>query len=78
MNGLIRKIIIGPSPKDSMAYYVGMRAGKGSVSDIVLDEKHLVKFGFVRYLVYVSDDEGVSLWKAVDSMPCLIEFDLDF
>ena len=37
MEGLIRKIIIGKDPKDAMAYYVGMRAGGGEVSTIVLD-----------------------------------------
>jgi hypothetical protein len=26
--GLIRKIVIGRDPKDAMAYYTGMRAGK--------------------------------------------------
>ena len=45
MEGLIRKIIIGKDPKDGMAYYVGMRAGKGTVSAIIEDERHLHKFG---------------------------------
>ena len=36
MEGLIRKIIIGTDPKDGMAYYVGMRAGRG------LEEEKLV------------------------------------
>ena len=38
MDGLIRKIVIGPSPKEGMAYYIGMRAGKGQVSAIILDD----------------------------------------
>ena len=38
MEGVIRKIIIGRDPKDAMAYYVGMRAGKNTVSAIVNDE----------------------------------------
>ena len=41
MEGLIRKIVVGRDPKDAMAYYVGMRAGKGKVSAIVLDHEHL-------------------------------------
>jgi len=45
MEGIIRKIIIGKDPKDAMAYYVGMRAGKGEVSAIVRDEKHLHRYG---------------------------------
>ena len=52
MDGLIRKIIIGQNPKDAMAYYVGMKAGSGKVSAIVLDEEHLYRYNKKRYLVY--------------------------
>jgi len=65
MNGLIRKLVIGKDPKNGMAYFVGMRAGRGEVSAIIQDESYLHKF-------------GKCLWKAIDDMPCLIEFDLDF
>ena len=65
MEGIIRKIIIGRDPKDAMAYYVGMRAGNGEVSAIVLDDRHL-------------HNDGQILWKAVDEMPCIIEFDCNF
>ena len=51
MEGLIRKIIIGRDPKDAMAYYIGMRAGSGQVSAIIIDEEHLYKHGKKRYLV---------------------------
>ena len=78
MEGLIRKIIIGRDPKDAMAYYVGMRAGDGKVSAIVLDERHLYHHGKTRYLVYVQNSEGQVLWKSVEDMPCILEFDLDF
>lgn len=78
MEGLIRKIIIGRDPKNAMAYYVGMRAGNGEVSAIVLDERHLHVHDKTRYLVYLQGDEGQVLWKAVDDMPCLIEFDCNF
>jgi len=78
MEGLIRKIVIGKEPKDGMAYFVGMRAGGGKVEAIVHDESFLHKFSKNRYLVYIKDEEGVSLWKAVDEMPCIIEFDLSF
>jgi hypothetical protein len=78
MNGLIRKIVIGPNPKDGMAYYVGMRAGGGEVCAIVLDEQHLHRYSKTRYLVYIEVDETQALWKAVDEMPCIIEFDLNF
>ena len=78
MEGLIRKIVIGKEPKDGMAYYIGMRAGKGEVSAILEDDRHLHKFGKKRYLIYIENDEGTLLWKAVDDMPCMIEFDLNF
>tara|TARA_R110000824_G_scaffold75849_3_gene192348 strand:- start:2277 stop:2516 length:240 start_codon:yes stop_codon:yes gene_type:complete len=79
MEGIIRKIIIGRDPKDSMAYFVGMRAGNGKVSTIVQDERHLVKYGKGRYLVYMEDEDRVqTLWKAVEEMPCILEFDCNF
>lgn len=78
MEGLIRKIVIGEDPKNGMAYYVGMRAGDGCVDSIILDERHLHNYSIVRYLVYIKNENDVLLWKAVDSMPCIIEYDLNF
>jgi len=56
MDGVIRKIVIGRDPKDAMAYFVGMRAGSGQVSAIVLDDEHLfrdeTKYNYrVRYAI---------------------------
>ncbi len=79
MEGLIRKIIIGKDPKDAMAYYIGMRAGGGKVSTIVLDGEHLHKYNKKRYLVYMEDDDTSQvLWKSVNDMPCIIEYDCNF
>ena len=78
MQGLIRKIIIGQDPKNAMAYYVGMKAGKGEVSTIIMDDRHMHVHGKTRYLVYISVDGSEVLWKAVDEMPCIVEFDLNF
>ena len=78
MEGIIRKIIIGQDPKDAMAYYVGMRAGGGKVSTIILDERHLAHYSKNRYLVYISIDNSQVLWKAIDDMPCIVEFDCNF
>jgi hypothetical protein len=79
MEGLIRKIVIGKDPKDAMAYYIGMKAGTGVVSTIVEDERHLYKYGKSRYLVYLKDeDKSQALWKAIDDMPCMLEFDCNF
>lgn len=78
MTGLIRKIVIGRDPKDAMAYYIGMRAGGGRVVSIQLDDRHLNNYGKTRYLIYIEDSEGTQLWKAIDDMPCILEFDLNF
>ena len=67
MDGLIRKIIIGRDPKDAMAYYVGMKAGGGEVSTIVMDDEHLFRYNVKRYLVYLQRDGAQVLWKSVDS-----------
>lgn len=75
---MIRKIIIGRDPKDGMAYYVGMRAGSGKVTAIVEDEAHLHKFSVKRYLIYIENEEGTMVWKVIDSMPCILEYDLNF
>jgi hypothetical protein len=76
--GYVRKIIIGQDPKNGMAYYVGMRAGEGNVSAIVLDTEFLHKFASTRYLIYVNTDGENALWKSVNGMPVIIEYDLNF
>lgn len=81
MNGLIRKIIAGQNPKNAMAYVVGMEAGRSGmyISAIVHDEEVLVRYNKSRYLIYVKDEEGSQvLWKAVEEMPVIVEFDLNF
>lgn len=75
---LIRKIVVGVNPKDAMAYFVGQRAGGSTVDAIVLDRNNPAVNG-KRYLIYVSDPrKGTMLWKSVENMPCLIEYDCDF
>lgn len=75
---LIRKIIIGTNPKDAMAYYVGMKAGSGKVTDILADEAALYKYNISRYHVYVQDDKTTYIWKTVENLPVLIEYDCNF
>ena len=55
-----------------------MRVGDGNVSAIVLDDEHLHRHKMKRYLVYIKREDGQVLWKAIDEMPCLVEFDLNF
>ena len=78
MQGIIRKIVIGRDPKDAMAYFVGMRMGGGQVVAIVLDDAHLHRYGKMRYLVFLEVDSAQVLWKAIDDMPCILEYDLNF
>ena len=78
MEGLIRKIVVGRDPKNGMAYYVGMKAGAGEVCAIVHDERHLSRWGKDRYLVYLDTDNTQVLWKSIDEMPCMLEFDCNF
>ena len=75
---MIRKIVIGRDPKDAMAYYVGMRAGAGKVVAIVQDDSYLHRYSSIRYRIYVENEEGTMVWKAVDNMPCILEYDLKF
>jgi hypothetical protein len=77
-SGIIRKIVIGPDPKNAMAYYVGMKLGDNTVSHIVLDDYAFSVKGIKRYLVYVSTEEGTELWKGIEDMPCIVEYNLDF
>jgi hypothetical protein len=79
MDGLIRKIIIGDNPKNGMAYYVGMLAGDGKVSAIVYDDEHMHRFKRKRYLVYLQESDGSNvLWKSIEEMPSIIEYDCNF
>jgi|TARA_R110000796_G_scaffold59350_1_gene136734 hypothetical protein len=75
---MIRKIVIGRDPKDAMAYFLGMRAGTGKVSAIVEDDSYLHKYNKKRYLIYIENDEGTMVWKTVDDMPCIVEYDIRF
>lgn len=79
MDGLIRKIIIGQNPKNGMAYFIGMQAGESKVSAIVLDEGYLHRFKKTRYLIYLQEESGANvLWKSIDDMPVIVEFDCNF
>lgn len=75
---IIRKIVVGINPKDAMAYYLGMRAGDSTVSAIILDDEYLHRYNRTRYLIYIEGPEGTMLWKSVDTMPTVIEYDCKF
>lgn len=75
---MIRKIVIGINPKDAMAYYVGMKVGNMKIDSIVVDEKFLVVHNIRRYLIYLTSDEGVMLWKTIEDLPVVVEYNLNF
>ena len=75
---LIRKIVVGPNPKDAMAYYVGMRAGEGKGSFIEEDEASLNRHGGKKYKVFIEDSENTYLWKSIENQPVMVEYDCKF
>ena len=76
--GIIRKIVIGRDPKNAMAYFIGMKAGGRPISYIVPDGEMLHAHHKMRYLIYVEDNGAHALWKVIEDMPCIIEYNLDF
>jgi hypothetical protein len=78
MESVIRKIIVGPDPKNGMAYVVGMRMTSGTIDSIVLDEHALMTKGERRYIVYTETANGIEAWKSIENMPCMVEYDQNF
>ena len=75
---MIRKIIIGTNPKDALAYFVGMRAGDGTVVAIELDDREYTKYGTKSYDIFIESEEGTMKWKRIEGMPVIIENDCRF
>ena len=75
---LIRKIIAGNDPLKALAYYVGQKAGDGEIDSILLDGSHLHNHGERRYLIYLKKNDSIMLWKSIEGMPTIIEYDCNF
>ncbi len=75
---LIRKIIAGNDPLKALAYYVGQKAGDGEINSIILDGQHLHNHGERRYLIYLKKENGIMLWKSIEGMPTIVEYDCNF
>ena len=75
---VIRKIIAGNDPLKALAYYVGQKAGDGEIHAIMLDGQYLVRHGERRYLIYLIKNESIMLWKAIEGMPTIVEYDCNF
>jgi hypothetical protein len=78
MDNAIRKIIAGRDPKNAMAFVVGQSVyGNGKIHAIVADGRAQSLYGKSRYLVYVENADGIILWKSIEDMPCVIEYDIE-
>jgi hypothetical protein len=75
---LIRKIIAGNDPLKALAYYVGQKAGDGEIHAIMLDGQYLVRHGERRYMIYLIKNNSIMLWKTIESMPTIVEYDCNF
>jgi len=75
---LIRKIIAGNDPLKALAYYVGQKAGDGEIHAIMLDGQYLVRHGERRYMIYLNKDNTIMLWKSIEGMPTIVEYDCNF
>jgi hypothetical protein len=75
---IIRKIVVGVNPKDAMTYVVGNSAGVGKVVLIEEDERAFLLYNLRRYNVYVEGESGSFIWKSIENIPCVVEYDCDF
>jgi len=78
MDQPIRKLISGRDPKNGFAFVVGQTVyGGGTIHAIAKDGRAEQLYGRARYLIYVENEDGIILWKAVESMPVIVEYDID-
>ena len=83
MVGSIRKITIGNDIKNGMHYVVGTTynstGGKFTLSDIIFDERHWLKYKTLKVDLYVKfkGDEDDYIWKSFQDMPIAFEYNLN-
>lgn len=74
----IRKLICGMNPKDGFAFVVGQKVyGGGVIHAIAVDGRAEQLYGRSRFLIYVENEDGIILWKAVDNLPVIVEYDIE-
>lgn len=74
----IRKLICGVDPKNGFAFVVGQKVyGGGEINAIAVDGRAEQLYGRSRFLIYVENEDGIVLWKAVDNMPVIVEYDIE-
>ncbi len=78
-SGKIRKITLGVSPKDAMAFETKKPAGHTEyvISQILEDKNSFHLFGKTRFLVYIKKlgVEGEWLWKSFIDVSISIEYE---
>ena len=76
-NTPIKKITIGPDPKNGFTFRIGaqIRSPKGTITVSSIDE---VKEN-EHYSIYVKKGEETAevLWKSISGMPTTIEYNID-
>ena len=75
---VIRKIVVGPNPKDAMAYFVVMKAGTSRVCLIEEDESALFAHNVRKFNIYIQDEDSTYIWKSVENVPVVVEYDCNF
>lgn len=71
---IIRKITIGPDPKDGLYYIVGNRVFKGAfqITTIIEQDEGNV------FCVYIKKDGvGELMWKKISGVPVVVDYDVD-
>jgi|TARA_B110000908_G_C10264003_1_gene461867 hypothetical protein len=79
----IRKITIGSDMKSGMHYVIGTRyktpSGNFTLSNIIYDERHWVKYGTLKVDLYIimAESDTERIWKSFQDMPIAFEYNLN-
>jgi len=75
---IIRKLIVGTDPLKAFVFMVGGKAGVAEITYIEFDERAFTKYSVYRYHIYIQRHNETILWKTVENMPVIVEYDCDF
>lgn len=76
VRGSIRKITLGPNPRDAKAVSVGGPGGMdGTVTQILRDANYFIQTGKEKFLVFIKNKSGVEhIWNEIIDIPVVIEY----
>ena len=82
MNGNIRKISVGTNYPDGVLHYqvdkqINLVGNPYTITDILID-RALQDLGRTVYNIYISNDNGKILWKSVEGLPVVLEYNITF